>query len=165
MAEANEVGYPGQSHFLPYLLNRVVLKLNTDFQVELESFGLTFTQWRVLAFLHEKDDLSILALSDATVTEASTLSRALAKMEKRGWISRVTAADDRRSAIIRLQRSGREVFQKALVPATRILELALVGMTKEDLRRLRRSLAQIEKNLDKARVPSSGQQPRKVRIA
>jgi MarR family transcriptional regulator, organic hydroperoxide resistance regulator len=165
MAEVKEAGYPGQSDFLPYLVNRVVLKLNSDFQVELESFGLTFTQWRVLAFLHEKDELGILALSEATVTDASTLSRALAKMERRGWISRVTATDDRRSAIIRLQRSGREIFQKALVPAMRILDLALIGMSKDDLRRLRRSLTQIETNLDKARVPSSGQRPTKVRIA
>ena len=119
----------------------------------------------MLAFLHEKDALSILALSEATVTEASTLSRALTKMEKRGWISRVTAADDRRSAIIRLQRSGREDFQKALAPAMRILEVALIGMSKDDLRRLRRSLLQVEKNLDKARASSSGQEPRKIRVA
>ena len=162
MAE-KEAGYPGQSHFLPYLLNRVVLKLNIDFQLELESFGLTFTQWRVLAFLDENDGLSILALSEATVTEASTLSRALAKMERRGWISREPVAEDRRSAVIRLQRSGRDIFQNALVPAMRILDAALVGMPKDDLRRLRRSLVQIEENLDKASMVSNGQAPRKVR--
>src|SRR5262245_39687021 len=125
MTEIDEAGHPGQTDFLPFLLNRVAMKLNADFELELESFGLTFTQWRVLAFLHEKDDLSILALSEATSTEASTLSRALAKMEQRGWISRVPDATDRRSMNVHLQRTGREVFKKALAIGMRILNVAL----------------------------------------
>jgi hypothetical protein len=49
------------------------------------------------------------------------------------------------------------------VPAMRILDAALVGMPKDDLRRLRHSLVQIEENLDRASMASSGQAPKKVR--
>jgi len=154
MTEIDEAGHPGQTDFLPFLLNRVAMKLNADFELELESFGLTFTQWRVLAFLHEKDDLSILALSEATSTEASTLSRALAKMEQRGWISRVQDATDRRSMSIHLQRAGRDVFKKALAIGMRILNVALDGMSRDDMKRLRRSLLRIETNFDEARKSS-----------
>ena len=153
MTKEGESEYPGQSQFLPYLLNRVVTKLNVDFQLELETFGLTFTQWRVLAFLHEQDGLSILALSEATATEASTLSRALDKMVQRGWISRVPAASDRRSMVVRLRPPGSDTFHKALDLAMGKLKVAIAGIAKDDLRRLRRSLIRIEKNLDEAREP------------
>jgi DNA-binding MarR family transcriptional regulator len=155
--------YPGQSQFLPYLLNRVVMKLNIDFQLELEAFGLTFTQWRVLAFLHEQDGLSILALSEATATEASTLSRALDKMVQRGWISREPAASDRRSMVVRLRPPGSATFRKALDLAMGKLKVAIAGIPRDDLRRLRRSLTRIEKNLDEAREPVSSGSSRRVR--
>ncbi|GMO93366.1 MarR family winged helix-turn-helix transcriptional regulator [Bradyrhizobium sp. TM239] len=155
MIKEGEREYPGHSHFLPYLLNRVVTKLNSDFQLELEALGLTFTQWRVLAFLHEEDGLSILALSDATDTEPSTLSRALDKMEQRGWISRVPAASDRRSIVICLHPPGRDTFHKALALAMGKLRLSIAGIPENDLRRLRQSLMRIEKNLDEARLTRS----------
>jgi MarR family transcriptional regulator, organic hydroperoxide resistance regulator len=154
--------YPGHSHFLPYLINRVVLKLNFDFQIELEEFGLTITQWRVLAFLHEQDGLSILALSEATATEPSTLSRALAKMEQRGWLSRVPVASDRRSAVIRLRPLGRDTFEGALSIALRKLNVAIAGIAKDDLKRLQRTLLQVEKNLDVGRTPSNGRKSASV---
>ncbi|NMG67607.1 MarR family transcriptional regulator [Azoarcus indigens] len=147
MNRAPNPAYPGHHHFLPYLINRVTSFLNVEFQKVLDGYGLTLTHWRVLAFLAEQDGLSVSALADATVTEQSTLSRALMNLENRGYIRREPSPEDNRSVNIFLVPEGRAVFDLVLMRALTIEAAALEGIPAAELETLRDVLLRIASNL------------------
>ncbi len=141
--------YEGHDRFIPYLLNRVVLKLNAGFQRELEARGMTLTHWRVLAFLSRSEGLPITALAEATVTKTSTLSRALVAMARRQWISRHPVKADNRAVVIRIGEKGRVLFDELLSIALQLECRALAGLSSTAIDAMRRSLGRIEANLDR----------------
>lgn len=147
--------YEGHDRFIPYVLNRVVLKLNAGFQRELDTRGMTLTHWRVLAFLSRSQGLLITALAEATVTETSTLSRALVTMARRQWISRHPVASDSRAVIIRISDKGRALFEEVLAIALELERQALAGLSSPSLESMRNTLRRIETNLDGRRRKSA----------
>lgn len=139
--------YPGHGRFLPYLINRATSFLNIEFQKVLDGYGLTLTHWRVIAFLSEQDGLSVNALADATVTEQSTLSRALNHLVTRGYIRREPSPEDSRSVRIYLAAEGRKAFEQILECALSIEARALAGLEERDLEQLRGMLLRVIDNL------------------
>ncbi|QDF97615.1 hypothetical protein CJ010_14255 [Azoarcus sp. DD4] len=141
------LSYPGHGRFLPYLINRATSFLNLEFQKVLDGYGLTLTHWRVIAFLSEQDGLSVNALADATVTEQSTLSRALTNLVNRGYIRREPSPEDSRSVHIFLAPEGRVAFEQILERALRIEARALAGLDDGEQEHLRATLLKLIANL------------------
>ncbi|MDR2238867.1 MAG: MarR family transcriptional regulator [Zoogloeaceae bacterium] len=139
--------YPGHHFFLPYLINRVTIFMNIGFQKVLDNHGLTLTQWRVLAFLAEQDGLSVNALADATITEQSTLSRALASLEGSGYVRREPNPEDSRSVKTFLAPKGKKVFDLVLARALDLEALILRDIPPEETEVLRQLLQRIMVNL------------------
>lgn len=100
--------------FLPYLLNRIVNRLNMDLAEDLRGIGMTIQQYRVLAVLAARDGRSVNELSVYTVTEQSTLSKSLDRMEQAGLIERRPDPADRRVVTIWITPAGREGFARVL---------------------------------------------------
>jgi MarR family transcriptional regulator, transcriptional regulator for hemolysin len=79
--------------FVPYLLNRIVARMNRDLVAALRPLGLTQRDWRILAVLSTGDGRTLRELEVYTITPQSTLSRlidrmvALGLVEKRGMDS------------------------------------------------------------------------------
>ncbi|MCF8200210.1 MAG: MarR family transcriptional regulator [Sulfuritalea sp.] len=141
--------YSGHSRFLPYVLNRVTNRLNADFQTALRERGLTLTQWRVLAFLNEADGLGVSALGDCTVTDQSTLSRALQQMERQGLVERLTDPADKRFVEVHVTSRGQILFGEILPLALQLRDRALDGLAETDRERLLDLLSQILDNLQR----------------
>jgi DNA-binding MarR family transcriptional regulator len=145
--------YPGHELFLPYLLNKTVALLNVHLQRMLDQQGLTLTHWRTLAFLTSQDGLTIGALAEATMTEASTLSRSLRALEERGYVARRTCEDDSRAMKVVLSRAGRLAFTKMLDKALTIEAGFLEGISTKEVEALRGLLLKMIAN---------GQEPRRA---
>jgi DNA-binding MarR family transcriptional regulator len=139
--------YSGHNRFLPYVVNRVTNRLNADFQAALRQRGMTLTHWRVLAFLEETDGLGVSALADYTVTDQSTLSRALQQMERRGLVARRAGATDKRFIEVHISSRGRALFAQILPLALKLRDRALAGLTDADRDRLLDLLSRILVNL------------------
>lgn len=139
--------YDGHNRFLPYVLNRVTSRLNVDFQTALRQRGLTLTHWRVLAFLNETDGLGVSALADYTVTDQSTLSRALQQMETIGLVERRTGTADSRFVEVHITATGRRMFAEIIPLALRLRDRALDGLAEVDRERLLDLLSRILDNL------------------
>ncbi len=139
--------YPGHSHFVPYLLNRVTSLINVAFNAALRKERMTLTHWRVLAFLHEHDGLGVSALAGATVTDQATLSRALTRMQRGGLVQRRVRDADQRFVEIFLTRAGRQRFGKLLHIALELETRALRGISKREIEQLRGALAQLAVNV------------------
>lgn len=135
--------YPGHSRFLPYLLNRATSLINVAFNQALRRHGVTLTQWRVLAFLHERDGLGVSALADATVTDQATLSRALTGMQRRGLVERRVRSADNRFVEVHLTAAGKRRFRDLLQIALDLEARAVRGMTRREIEQLRASLERL----------------------
>lgn len=141
--------YSGHNRFLPYVLNRVTNRLNADFQTALRGRGMTLTHWRVLAFLDETDGLGVSALADRTVTDQSTLSRALQQMERRGLVERISNAADNRFVEVHITALGRALFAEIIPLALQLRDRALDGLADADRERLLDLLSHILTNLQR----------------
>jgi DNA-binding MarR family transcriptional regulator len=100
----------GLMNFAPYLMNRIMGRYNASFREELAGLGLTTPKARALAVLSVTEAPLIGELAVYTVTEQSTLSRALDQLQDDGLIRRATDPDDSRATRITITDAGREVF-------------------------------------------------------
>ena len=75
-------------------------------------FELSFTQMKALHFVHEKDDLSVKALSESLGLSLAAMSRAADELVQRGLMGRTEDPSDRRIKRLRLTKEGHDLVQK-----------------------------------------------------
>src|SRR5215472_18488899 len=102
--------------FLPYRLS-VLAQLVSESLHDLYAgpFGLTVTQWRVMAALGRFAPLTARDVGQRIVMDKVAVSRAVAGLMKRGLIERATDKADRRRASLRLSTRGRAMYGR-IVP-------------------------------------------------
>jgi DNA-binding MarR family transcriptional regulator len=91
------------------------------------SDAVTLRQFAVLAAIAEKPGQSQTDLVRATGVDRSTLADMIARMEKRGWITRKTAARDARAKSVSLSAAGRKMLDKA-TPSALAADAALMAL-------------------------------------
>ncbi|MBD1206669.1 MAG: MarR family transcriptional regulator [Rhodobacteraceae bacterium] len=97
--------------FLPYLLNQAAEATSRSFQASYKAaYGLTRTQWRVLANLGKFGSMTARDICRISHIEKTKVSRAVAALEEQGLLSRTTSPLDRRAEILALTDAGRAVF-------------------------------------------------------
>ena len=97
--------------FLPYLLNQAAEATSRSFHATYRhAYGMTRTQWRVLANLGKFGAMSARDICVISHIEKTKVSRAVAALEAEGWLSRSPSTEDRRSEILSLTEAGRAVF-------------------------------------------------------
>ena len=104
------LGEIGLQNFAPYLMNRIMGRYNASLREEMAALGLTTPKMRVLAVLSVTEAPTQGELAVYTVTEPSTLSRALDALEAEGLARR--APDDGDSRVVRVHATaaGRSAF-------------------------------------------------------
>ncbi|NND81726.1 MAG: winged helix-turn-helix transcriptional regulator [Gammaproteobacteria bacterium] len=102
--------------YLPYRLsilsNRVSRTIAEKYK---DKFGLSVTEWRIMAVLGEYPGVSADEVSNKTQIEKSLISRALQKLLSRHLVVREVDAQDRRRQNLRLSRTGLDVYSQ-IVP-------------------------------------------------
>lgn len=103
-------------NFLPYRLS-VLAQLVSESLHDLyaEPFGLTVTQWRVMAALGRFAPLTASEVGQRIVMDKVAVSRAVAGLMERALIERATDRTDRRRASLRLSARGRAMHAR-IVP-------------------------------------------------
>lgn len=99
-------------HFLPYLLNQAAEATSKSFHATYKSaYGMTRTQWRVLANLGKFGSMTARDICRLSHIEKTKVSRAVAALEAEGLLSRTPSPQDRRAEILALTDQGRAVFE------------------------------------------------------
>ena len=97
--------------FLPYLLNQAAEATSRDFQSTYRArYGLTRTQWRVMANLGRFGAMTARDICRLSHVEKTKVSRAVAGLEAEGLLTRSTNPRDRRAENLSLTPKGRMVF-------------------------------------------------------
>ena len=121
--------------------------LNRAMQMRLTEHSVSYGYWAFLRILWQEDGLTQRALSErAGVMEPTTFS-ALKAMEKLGYITRRQLPDNRKNIYVFLTAEGRALKDKLVPLAIEVNQLAVTGVTPDDIAATRRTLLAIIENL------------------
>jgi DNA-binding MarR family transcriptional regulator len=143
--------------FLPFRLNRLAAEVSQRLAgLYAERFGIDIPEWRVLATLGSGAPATAQAIVASTRTHKSTISRAVAALVRRGWVTRLPRAGDRREAPLTLTARGREVYAE-LVPLVLAREAELLaGLRPADRAALLRGIAALEQSVGVDQTSANG---------
>ncbi|MCA3555107.1 MarR family transcriptional regulator [Aestuariivirga sp.] len=107
-------------------------------------FNLDIPQWRILANLASRGDMTAQEIARVTHGHKSTISRAVRELEDRGLIARKVSSSDRRSFTLTLTGAGRRMFRR-LLPLVLDFERNLIAaLSDADARSLLKGLTALE---------------------
>ena len=110
-------------------------KLGADF---FKDHGLTDTQFNALMIVndYQKPGIRQFELARRLLINRASAGTLLDVLEKKGWIKRVRAIDDRRAFQIVLTADGRELLENFKPAYYQLMQRATAGMEQSDLRQL-----------------------------
>ena len=122
--------------------------LRKALDTELEHYGITFSQWQVLAGLALEGETSQVKLAELIGVEGPTLVRTLDRMEQKGWIKRKVSSRDRRQKLISPTKKVEGVWKKMTECAHGVRDEAVNGISSKDVADLQKLLKKIRENLN-----------------
>ncbi|MER8827393.1 MarR family transcriptional regulator [Mesorhizobium sp. M0938] len=113
--------------FLPYRLYRLADAVSREFsRVYKDRHGLTRPEWRTLAGLGQNGTMTATELGEQSAMHKTKVSRAVAELERRRWLTRIPDENDRRLEHLTLTRAGLAAYRE-MVPLAKAFERDLLG--------------------------------------
>ena len=122
--------------------------LRKALDAELGHYGITFSQWQILAGLALEGETSQVKLAELIGVEGPTLVRILDRMEQKGWIRRKVSLRDRRQKLISPTKKVEGVWKKMTECAHGVRDGAVKGISAKDVANLQKLLKKIRENLN-----------------
>ncbi|ESX60025.1 MarR family transcriptional regulator [Mesorhizobium sp. LSHC422A00] len=112
--------------FLPYRLYRLADAVSREFsKIYRDRHGLTRPEWRTLSGLGQRGTMTATALGEQSAMHKTKVSRAVAELERRRWLTRTPDENDRRVDHLALTKAGLTAYQE-MVPLARAFERELL---------------------------------------
>lgn len=113
--------------FLPYRLNRLAEDVSRNFsRIYNDRFGLTRPEWRLLATLGQYGTMTATAVGQHSAMHKTKVSRAVAALQQRHWLTRTPDEADRRIEHLRLTNAGLRAYRE-MVPLAKAFEAKLLA--------------------------------------
>jgi DNA-binding MarR family transcriptional regulator len=136
------------SGYFPYLINRVgSIFVESYIREALDAEKLSIAMWRVLAALSNNGGQRQIDIAVRTSIDVSTLSRIVARLLRRGLITRVRSREDSREVVVALSPEGKALVRRLIPFAQRIERDAISRISTRDLDVARKVLRQMYGNL------------------
>lgn len=130
--------------FLPYLLNQAAEESSFGFQRHYKDrYSMLRTEWRVLFHLGYYGSMTAREICERSKLHKTKVSRAVAALEKRRFLSREKIEQDRRSELITLSNQGQTAYRDLKRVAQSYDEVLTQDMSEEELRILRNLLLRL----------------------
>ena len=118
--------------FLPYRLNRLAEDVSRNFsKIYRDRFGITRPEWRLLATLGQYGTMTATAVGQHSAMHKTKVSRAVAALQKRHWLTRTPDDADRRIEHLRLTSAGLAAYRE-MVPIALAFEARLLAALSTD---------------------------------
>ncbi len=128
--------------FLPFRMslasNLVSARIAETYRAE---FGLTMTQWRLMAVLGERPGLTATELTQITALDKVAVSRAAAALTERGLLRKQTQKEDGRRSALTLTEDGKRVYDEIIPRALQFEAELLEALPEETRKHLDQALA------------------------
>lgn len=140
--------------FLPYRLNLVASEVSQALaEVYGRRFGISIPEWRIIATLGQFQTMTARDIGTHSRMHKTTVSRAVATLEKRQLIIRRANRADLREAFLALTASGQKMYLE-IVPLARAFSEALCeGISPEEQKVLDGLLARLKDRLTSVDMP------------
>jgi DNA-binding MarR family transcriptional regulator len=152
----NNAAFPTGFGYLLYDTSRL---LRRRFMERGRAYGLTSSQWRVVAELSRADGLTQVALANQLEIEPMTVSRIVDRLERGGFVERIADLADRRAKLVWLTPKSRAMFDAMRIIAEEVYEDAFEGIDPPERLRLVERLKHINANLSKNFTPVHEEEP------
>lgn len=120
--------------FLPYRLYRLADAVSREFsRIYKDRHGLTRPEWRTLAGLGQHGTMTATALGEQSAMHKTKVSRAVAELERRRWLTRTPDEKDRRIEHLTLTGAGLAAYRE-MVPLAKAFEQELLARLSTDER-------------------------------
>ena len=93
----------------------------------IESLDLCQSDFGVLEALLHKGPLPIKTLGEKVLLTSGSITSAIDRLERRGWVERTADSGDRRSRIVRLTPDGRKTIRETFAGHKKHMEMAVSG--------------------------------------
>jgi DNA-binding MarR family transcriptional regulator len=144
---------PHLDDLLPYLMNRLIARMNQNLADTLRAHGFTFQDWRILAVLAAHNGINLTELTEAAVLPQPTVSRLVAQLARKGLVDRRNAKKDSRFVELWITPSGLKTYRRMLPHAVAEYRAAMKGFSAKDGAHLRRMLQRMMRNRDVTLLP------------
>lgn len=131
MPEAERHAELRLARFLPYRLSVLSNRISQDIAaLYSERFGLSITEWRVMAVLGAHSPLSAGTVAERTAMDKVAVSRAVSNLLGKKYLNRRTDRRDARRSELALSAKGRAVFDQ-IVPLALDIEGKILSVLPE----------------------------------
>lgn len=132
-------------NFLPYRLAVLAGRVSKGFaRCYRKSFSLSVPEWRVMAHLSQADAVSVREIHERVDLDKSKVSRAAARLESAGLISKRTSCKDKRLIELSLTMEGQAMMAKLATLAHDFERDLLTALSLTDQHDLDRTLGALE---------------------
>ncbi|MCF6126240.1 MarR family transcriptional regulator [Mesorhizobium sp. M7A.F.Ca.CA.001.07.2.1] len=140
-------------NFLPYRLYRLADAVSREFsRIYKDSHGLTRPEWRTLSGLGQHGTMTASAIGEQSAMHKTKVSRAVAELERRRWLTRKPDEKDRRIEHLTLTGTGLAAYREMVALAKAFERDLLARLSAEERTAITSGLAALETSL----VPSMG---------
>jgi DNA-binding MarR family transcriptional regulator len=118
------------------LNGKVSTAINRKLSRNFRQSGIEITpeQWTILLALWEKDGITQQDLCNATFKDKPSMTRLIDNMEKQHLVVRISDKKDKRTNLVYLTKTGRELESQSFKIAISTLHEALQGITLDELK-------------------------------
>lgn len=138
---------PGLPLTIGFLLNDTARLLRKRFEQNARDFGLTRSQWQVLAYLARNEGIQQSALADTLDVEPITLARMVDRLEAASLVERRNHPTDRRVWQLFLKPAANDLIASMQEIGDLTRAEALAGVSEADQDTLTRVLTEMKSNL------------------
>ncbi|RKF06499.1 MarR family transcriptional regulator [Oceaniradius stylonematis] len=132
--------------FLPYLLNQAAEESSLAFQHHYKQrYGMLRTEWRVLFHLGRYGAMTANAIGTRAKMHKTKISRAVAALEQKRYLTRQKVESDRRHEKLTLTAAGRKVYADLCAVAGTYDAQLLAPFSAEEQALLKRALERLAK--------------------
>ena len=139
--------YAEPSNSIGYLTRIAFRAFSRALEGRTGKYGVSSGQWRFLRVLWREDGLTQRELSRRVGMREPTTVIALKSLERSGFVVREKSVEDRRKVHVYLTPEAKALEQVLLPAVAEVNDIALAGLTDEEISVLRKALSQVGRNL------------------
>ncbi|KXJ54643.1 MAG: MarR family transcriptional regulator [Thalassospira sp. Nap_22] len=152
---------PDSRERLAHIIRLATRGFNRSLQIRLASHHVTFGQWIFMRILWQQEGLTQRELAEEAGLTEPTTHTALQRLEALGFLEKRTLAGNRRKQHVFLTKRGKELRIELEPLAIEVNEVALDGLTPDEVETIRKGMLVILENLEEDER-KAGEEGRKV---
>jgi len=135
--------------FLPYRINITAERISKALSgIYSKQFGLSVSEWRVVAFLGERGLLSAKDICELTLMDKTKVSRAVNSLDSKSLVIQETSQEDNRLRHLKLTAEGKRLYARLVPLALSWESLLLEDIPAQDFDTFMRVINRLNEKLD-----------------